>query len=495
VAGIKLIVNSHIRSGIPYLLITLVAFILFRKHFNGLHFVDDAYIYLQTVRNLVTGYGWGFNPGELVNACSSILYFLLLSLLAVVGHIIAPEHLSLVLVWLMVIFQIFCLTMMASLIYSAIGEQYPVSRWVLSLGLAFHPIFLLSSGMESALFGLMLVLSIRLYLSENWLLAGLALAGLTLTRPEGALLIPLLLVCKPPKTFHPWKMGLSGFLVPLMLWAGFSIWYFDALLPNSMTNKLDQVVSILHAKSFFGRFFRYTWFPPLSLALVGVGIYDLLVRMRSGDRFLPLLALYGVIQGVCYGLAGAKGGYFWYYVPAYLSFTILLYWGLRRACLWIADRMGWKPELQAGVTGFALCLGLTLSALTIINALGVIKPAPTTEYRNAAEYVAISEYVRTHMQSNSKVLTPEIGYIGYYSRHPIIDPFGLIHAAPEGNAVRKPFDYLINYRPEVVVMPRAWIKNPNSPRATNSDRYLARHYERAARFGRLDVLMLSGKDS
>ena len=487
--------NSHIRSCLPYLLITLVAFFLFRKHFHGLHFVDDAYIYLQTVRNLVTGYGWGFNPGELVNACSSILYFLLLSLLAIIGHIIAPEHLSLILIWLMVIFQIFCLAMMAGLIYREIGDQHPVSRWVLSLGLAFHPIFLLSSGMESALFGLMLVLSIRLYLSENWLLAGLALAGLTLTRPEGALLIPLLLVSKPPKTFNAWKMGLSGFLVPLMLWAGFSIWYFDALLPNSMTNKLDQVVSILDAKSFFGRYFRYTWLPPLSLALVGIGIYDLLVRMRSGDWFLPLLALYGLIQGLGYGLAGAKGGYFWYYVPAYLSFTILLYWGLRRVSLWIAGRVGWKPELLAGVSGVALCLGLTLSALAVINALGVIKPAPRNEYRNAREYVAISEYVRKHTESNSRVLTSEIGYIGYYSRHLIIDPFGLIHAAPEGKAVREPFDYLMDYRPEVVVMPRAWIKRPNSPRATNSDKYLARHYERAARFGRLDVLVLSRKDS
>ena len=43
--------------------------------------IDDGYIYLRVVDNILAGHGWVFNVGERVNPCTSIPYTLLLALI------------------------------------------------------------------------------------------------------------------------------------------------------------------------------------------------------------------------------------------------------------------------------------------------------------------------------------------------------------------------------------------------------------------------------
>ena len=78
--------SSTVRSLAIFGGFLIIALVLFRNHFSATYPVDDAYIYLSTVRNVIAGHGWGVNPGEIVNACSSTTYTLLLLAYAAIAQ-------------------------------------------------------------------------------------------------------------------------------------------------------------------------------------------------------------------------------------------------------------------------------------------------------------------------------------------------------------------------------------------------------------------------
>jgi hypothetical protein len=470
-----------------FLLFVALAALLFREHFAAAYPVDDAYIYLQTARNVLLGQGWGFNPGEIVNACSSVLYILLQLTVAMILSPLLPLELSDLLLWQMTALQILCLALVATIIWQALDYLESIPRWTLTVVLAFHPIFLFASGMESALFVLMLVLSIALYLEQRWLLAGIALAGLTLTRPEGGLLVPILLLCAPPPDLRAWRLGLLGFLAPVLAWLVFSGWYFGALIPNSTLVKLQQAGTFSDAEGFFARFFRFTWSLPLTIGLALLGVGRGVSLARSARWFLPLLVIYGLVQGLAYGLAGARGGYFWYFVPAYLALTVLVYWGIEFLARKMAGYLLSPQRIVELRVRPVAGLGLILIAVSLVTSLGAIQPMPRYEYRNAREYLEISDWLQRNTPEHARVASLEIGYLGYHSRRYVVDPLGLVHLPEPG--INGATAILAHRRPEIVIFPSAWLQPAMLERGDPDFREWLKQYEQRESFGRFDLLV------
>jgi len=157
---------------------------------EGFRLVDDAYISLTYVRNLLQGHGLVFNPGERVEGYSNFLWLLLVSPLSALGldPIRATQLLGL---------SFGCLTLHASW---HLTQRLTGSSW---LGLA--TAFLLASdgsfarwaidGLETLLFTFLITTALRLEITEkqglrrywrpSW--TGLTLGFAALTRPEGSL--------------------------------------------------------------------------------------------------------------------------------------------------------------------------------------------------------------------------------------------------------------------------------------------------------------------
>ena len=74
----------HVSSEKQIVLATIVLYICCSL-FNYSIIDEDAFIYFRCVENAINGYGYSFNPGEKIEACSSLSWFFLLYLSRVLG--------------------------------------------------------------------------------------------------------------------------------------------------------------------------------------------------------------------------------------------------------------------------------------------------------------------------------------------------------------------------------------------------------------------------
>ncbi len=164
------------------------------RQVNGFGFpLDDSWIHLQIARNLASGHGWSFNPGEPTGAATSPLWVLIITPLFYLGGDVT--------VWvkaLGVLLYLANVLLVANVAMLTVGDRrVGVGAGMLA---AMQPalIWAALSGMETALYLLLFLLSLRsLFLSEQrgrpaayastvWL----SLAGWA--RPEMWALLPLL---------------------------------------------------------------------------------------------------------------------------------------------------------------------------------------------------------------------------------------------------------------------------------------------------------------
>ncbi len=174
-------------SYVAVLLIALLHAIFFAP--PGL--VDDAYISFRYSANLANGLGLVFNPGEQVEGYSNPLWTILLAGAAKL-NLALPYSAW----WLGIICMLATIALTMKLAEVLTGHK--IIGYTAGLGLALSMSFVVSSqrGLETALFGLMLILAIfGLFTKERFStgLLAIGLGGMAITRPEGLFLAPVLL--------------------------------------------------------------------------------------------------------------------------------------------------------------------------------------------------------------------------------------------------------------------------------------------------------------
>lgn len=263
---------------------------------------DDVFIFYRYAENLAHGLGFAFNPPERVEGVTSLLWPLLLSLFARLS--LSPESVAPLASLLAGSLVVWRLPLISARLQGREGVEWR-DLWAAALTAAVAPFAYWSySGMETALFALLLLLTIELFLSHatlSFYASALVAAAAVTVRPEMMALLPgfvLYEILKTRRTRHQvlcWTAIVAVLIGALFVWR-FS--YFGYWLPNTYYAKRGHP---LFTTLMFGA--HYCFVNARLLSLI-TGLLILAVAYDGGDWMplgrllvptLPLLSLIAVM--------------------------------------------------------------------------------------------------------------------------------------------------------------------------------------------------------
>jgi len=260
------------------LFIPLLFFLFFFIQSNKLSFIqDDTYISIRYAQNFADGKGLVFNLNEKTEGFTSFLWVIILSLVYKLN--ISPEQFS---VTASSIFGVLAILLSYLLCRLFLSKFYPndtgEDRFLFSdlIPLIVFPLYAFNtafiywsvSGMEETLFMFLLILSFYFFIKEinqkrfyyPFIFSGILTC---LTRPEGFLLIPFLVLVKfivLKKQRGPVLNGailteLGWLIMPLSCFILFRLFYYGYPLPNTFYAKSG--FTLFHLKRGFSYLFSF----------------------------------------------------------------------------------------------------------------------------------------------------------------------------------------------------------------------------------------------
>jgi hypothetical protein len=424
---------------------------------------DDAFITFRYALNFGAGNGFVYNPGEHVLGTTTPLFAFLLTVLTIPR--IDPPNGALIISFL-------CAGITAVLLYR-LAQSLRFTRLAFIPALCYvlwpRSIVADSSGMETALFTMLVTLAFyyRHRRQEVYALGSATLA--TLTRPEGLILLTMLLAYDLIKDRSQWARYLAVPSVILLPWVVIATIYFGSSIPNSLSAKA-ALYSRFGAMSLWEKTTLVlgwnSWLGILLVPLVAIGARWLWQKQFYGRMELCWL----VAMGAFYVFVPARL-FFWYVAPIYpilLLFLGALFIESFENAPWIGERRA----LSAAV------LGIAIAALLI-----GYDSRPVASFRAAQQtqeevHRKIGEYLLDVADPEDVVAAEDIGYMGYYSKLRILDRDGLV--SPEVLPYNKSGQYgqvVADFRPNWVV---AAVGSPMS--GFIIDTVFLRSYAEAAEF-------------
>lgn len=440
---------------------------------------DDAYITFQYVRNLTSGLGFVYNPGEHVLGTTTPLYTLLLS-----GLFLLLGRLGVSIIALSYALNAL-LDGANALLIAHLGHRLTGSR---AVGLACAAVWALSSvgiavslsGMETPLYVLLILATLLLFLSGRTLPAAFTCSLAVLTRPDGLLLALVLLGFLALRETRKFPLALIVGAAGIAPWVAFSLLYFGSPIATSVAAK--NVVYLIPAGEAL-RQFAHHWaalvgldlhgWPAylVALALLAPWAWGLAGARHAGRRAIVLL-LFPVLYLAAFALAN-KPMFRWYFVPLEPFYLVGLGAALHR--LAHLPRAASARRL-ASISAIVLVCAVLSAQLLSLNLL----PDPGRSWLTPKRVWLEREdlYARVASDINeafpvgphTTIATPEIGAFGYYSRARILDTTGLVSPqtipyypidpalSPECNYAVSP-DLIRDARPEMVVALEIFIRH------------------------------------
>ena len=394
---------------------------------------DDAFITFRYAENLATGYGFVYNAGERVLGTSTPLFTWLLALLATLRMPIVTAALGVSLV---------CSGLTAALLYR-LASHLRLGRlaWLPVIAYSFWPrsIPAETSGMETALFTLLITAAF--YYSHRRLpyyAVGLATLA-SLTRPEGAFLLVLVLIQAVRQQPYRWKSYLGVSAALIVPWLAFAQIYFGSVLPHSIPAKLALYSQFGTVGWWQNLVYLMAWHNPVGWLLTGLAVLGgyWLNRTQNFGR----LEIIWLVAMIAFFTFGRTHLFFWYVTPIY---PILLLFAAASFGL-VRDSF---PSLQSNAGRLVQLVGL---ATIVVLSFGIWRQYD--HYRETQGYFdqvlkQAGFYLKQRATDDDLVAAEDIGYLGYYSDCRILDRDGLVSpVSVPYNRDAAYFDLIIDTRP------------------------------------------------
>ncbi len=385
--------------------------------------LDDSWIHLTFARNLAEYGEWAFRPGVPSAGSTSPLWSALLSLGFIFG--LAPYawtyFLGLVALWAM---GLLC-ELTARRLVSTYAPRLP---WVgIFIVLEWHLLWAAMSGMETLLHALIvtLVLSALMLDSRRYLSLGL-LTGLSVwVRPDGLTLLgPLVLMVMFLEGDNPSRLrGLTrvfiGFGSIFLFYLLFNLLIGDTPMPNTYYAKQAEYIGWQQQTIFkrLGDLTLQLLSGPYLILVIGTVSWTVRsIRSRAWGSLLAIVWALGYMFLYILRLPVYQHGR--YVMPAMPALFLLGLLAMVEFSSskkfaryhWFADTL-WK----AGVGALSI-LFLFLGANTFAQDVAYIEQ----------EMVAAAHWADQNLSAGKVIAAHDIGALGYFDEHPIIDLAGLV---------------------------------------------------------------------
>lgn len=484
---------SHLLAlSIGVLAVVVRLAIAWRTHSTG----EDALITLRYAEHIAAGHGFVFNLGERVLGSTTPLYTLLLALFAAL-------HLD-ALAWGKALNILAdggtCVLLARLLARPEIGRPRAGLFAALLYALTSTPISVSIGGMETGLVTCVGLGMITAYVAGNSRLLYVLGAVLYLLRIDGLLLFGILSAGLAVRQRRlTWQDPLCALLLALP-WTLFAIRYFGSPIPASLIAKVTAYSqggrvpltslhpTALNRESFLTQFVHGGFQKALSvLGLIGIGTVAAAVRSAitgrkrgeaqpSASSTLGLLALPISWMLLYYGamLTTRVPAFGWYFLPPWPLFMALAALG--------ADTLFCLVRLLQPAPASGLRMPLLWSALLACTCLfglwharAITREIAVRQGQDDALRLPIGVWLRHNALPHEHVLLEPIGYIGYYSRLPVIDSIGLVspEVLPSYRAPNPLADMIDRLHPEWLCL-RGWETAALAPRGDTvaSGRYI-----------------------
>ena len=403
--------------------------------------VDDAYIPMVYAKNIASGHGIVFYPGgERVEGYTSPLWTLLLTLAESIRLPLPTTAYTLSVLAGLIVLLITVSLYQRTYHKNRQGGSFAVYFWSCAAGFTLVSDVAFAawaaSGMETAAYTALLLLLVYAMINE-WRLSnvcGLVLL-LSLTRPEGAAFLPLVLAIRfyrQRSISALVKPALLFFLAPYLLFISFRIFYFGYPFPNSFYAKHDFGGVELWSR---GLWYVTTFFQPRYLLLFAV--FGLLLEKpetRRGGVILSLFAVWHILLVIIEG-----GDHFTlhrFLVPALPILTIMAVRGVERCC----DRIVMEKIDTAGWRMMAARIAIIILFPCLLAGYGAqlfdYKSNDNYHFSNGARWflsevswargwVRMGDWLREKYPPGTLIAVMTAGAIPYRSELPCIDILGI----------------------------------------------------------------------
>jgi hypothetical protein len=420
--------RSHVLILLALSLLTVSLFLgaaafYFRSGFP----LDDAWIHQTYARNLAQRAEWSFLPGHPSAGSTSPLWTILLSFGFRLG--LSPYLWT----WLLGILGLWC---MGLLLESAarrwLSFYQPHLPWVGIIAiLEWRMVWMAASGMETLLHALILTLiAIRLLTAApRYLTLGLLCALATWTRPDGVLLFPFLaldaLLRPTPSSGERWRRLLNltlGFSLLFGLYLLFNLILEGHPWPNTFYAKQTEYLS-WQQKSLLERLGLYgmQWLHGALLLLFPGMVWFFIHLWRRREAPLHptswiLLAWWGAFFMI-YLLRLPPYQHGRYILPL---LPLSLLWGV--SGLLLAGRVARRKWARIGLPAWRMSFALLLVLYLFFGANAYAQEVAFIE----ARMVDTARWVQVNLPPQAVIAAHDIGALGYFDTHPLVDLAGLI---------------------------------------------------------------------
>ncbi len=405
--------------------------------------LDDAWIHQTYARNLALRGEWSFLPGQPSGGSTSPLWSALLAIGFWLG--LAPYiwtfSLGMLALWGMAVLG-------ESMVRRLVPAYRPRFPWVgAALALEWHLVWASASGMETLLFALLATATLVLVISgsQKHFNLGLLIGLSVWVRPDGvtllgpAVLATLLMQSSWSKRLRALVNLGMGFGSLFALYLLFNLMISGSPLPNTFYAKQAEYADTLKLP-FLARFGNEALpvLEGMGVVLSPGMVFTLVSALRrrawgvlaAAIWFVGFLALYAWRLPVTYQ-------YGRYIMPAMPIFFLLGLAGLVEFTLVRGSR--WRWVLSAS---WRLAAGGVLAAFWALGALHYARNVALIE----SEMVATAKWVSANVPPDALVAAHDIGALGYFGGHNLVDLAGLI--SPEVKPFLRDEDRIAAYLDE-----------------------------------------------
>lgn len=399
---------------------------------------DDAYIFYTYAKNIASGNGFVYNLGEKVNATTSPLYTLLLAALYWIAKNISSDIFP-------ILGNFIAVISLAVIIFCAskfLDKNNALKFFPLLFLL--NPLLKFGFGMETFLNLSLITLSVLMYENKKFNIAAFFTGLSVLARLDSMLFAAVLFFYyfMTYKKLPPLK-SIIIFFITIVPWFVFSFFYFDSILPTTISVKLSQGNFNMFGEGFVflkGIFYNppgTVWTAIIIIASLSFSIIYIFIKRKSLflNNSIKIIILWGTALFITYAFILNAPPYPWYYSPFALPYSLI-----------ISITLGNLIKQKRYEV-------IVISIVFIAACLLPLKTYSEGFYPKYENYKNIAEWLNKNSKANTTIAVDEIGVLRYYYKNgKIVDALGLVNPEVVPHLNQKDFGwYISKYQPEFIV--------------------------------------------